>query len=205
MAVGLLQQPARPVIDEVRVHVRAVQLADAAAKHVHGGGDVGQQQLVHALHVIKRDVERRGRRCTAAAGETRHEAAAAAHGPLAGEWGQEVVLAVGVVAVVCTVVVLVCAAPACLRSFAHVPGCLKHEYSGNGARLCSWGLRVAAPSLEHHGEHVGAFEVPDACFAVAALPKRATIYGTGPEIPVSTVHLMHKSSVNVRGWARTRR
>jgi hypothetical protein len=32
------------------------------------------------------------------------------------------VLAVGMVAVVCAVVVLVCAAPACLRSFAHVPG-----------------------------------------------------------------------------------
>ncbi len=122
VGVGLLQKPARPVIDEVRVNVCAVQLADAAAVHVHGGGDVGQQQLVHALHVIKRDVERRCRRCTAAAGENRHEAAAVAHGPLAGEWGQEVMLAVGVVAVICAVVVLICAAPACLRSFADVPG-----------------------------------------------------------------------------------
>ena len=122
MGLGLLQKPARPVIDEVRVHVSAVQLADAAADHVHGGGDVWQQQLVQALHVMERDVERRRRRCTAAAGENRHEAAAVTHGPLAGEWGQEVMLAVGVVAVVCAVVVLICAAPACLRSFADVPG-----------------------------------------------------------------------------------
>jgi hypothetical protein len=121
VAVGLLQNPARSVIDQVRIHVRAVQLTDAAAEHPHGGGDVGQQQLAHAVHVIMRDVEHRRRRCAAAAGETRHEAATVSHGPLAGKWRQELMVAVGVVTVVCAVVVLVCAAPACLRSSAHVP------------------------------------------------------------------------------------
>ena len=42
------------------------------------------------------------------------------------------------------------------------------------------GFRVAAPFLKCHGEHVGAFEVSNACLAVAALPKWATIDGAGP-------------------------
>lgn len=140
MAGGLLQKPARSVIDHVRIHVRAVQLTDAAAEHPHGGGDMGQQQLAHALHVILRDLEHRRRRCAAAAGETRHEAATVSHGPLAGEWRQELTVAVGVVAVVCAVIVLVCAAPACLRSSAHVPW-----FNMRTVRFCSWGL-----GLPHH-------------------------------------------------------
>jgi hypothetical protein len=116
---GLLQQPAWPVIDQVRIHVSAVQLADAAAEHSDGRGDVRQQQLAHALNAIKRE---RGRRCCAtAAGETREDAAAISHRPAAGERRQGQVLGVGVVAVVCAVVVLARAAPACLRPFAHVP------------------------------------------------------------------------------------
>ena len=71
----LLQQPARPVVDEMRVHVYTVQICEAAAQHPDCRRHVRLQQLPRALQVVGCDDERGRGGNAAAAGETRQQAA----------------------------------------------------------------------------------------------------------------------------------